>query len=142
MTARNSISLNRQAAYFPWGAGCLVIAGIVHLVSVLVLPRLASKDAFARISALAPPAQLTLIPRLTPGTELFPFGDPAMALGVCRYNLAAAPLRVSANIGNDSLLSISFHDRYGRIFYAMTDRAATRGHIEAVIVTQQQLETL
>lgn len=142
MTARNSISLNRQAAYFPWGAGCLVIAGIVHLVSVLALPRLAGKDAFTRISALAPPAQITLIPRLAPGAELFPFGDPAMARGVCRYNLAAAPLRVSANVGNDSLLSISFHDRYGRIFYAMTDRAASRGHIEAVIVTPGQRDTL
>lgn len=142
MTLPDRKALDRQAAYFPWGAGCLVIAGIVHLASVLALPRLASKDAFARISALAQPAQITLIPRFSPGAELFPFEDPAMALGVCRYDLAAAPLRLSTNVGNDGLLSISFHDRYGRVYYAMTDRAAARGRIEAVIVTQKQLAIL
>ena len=139
---QNRRSLHRQSAYFPYVAGCLVIAGIVHLVSVLAMPALASKDAFARISALAGLNQITAIPRFQPGAELFPFLDPAMALGVCRYDLAAAPLRLSVGVANDSLLSISFHDRYGRVYYAMTDRAAVRGRIEAVIVTQKQLEEL
>lgn len=138
----NRRNLHRQAAYFPYVAGCLVIAGIVHLVSVLAMPALASKDAFARISALAGLNQITIIPRFQPGAELFPFFDPAMALGVCRYDLAAAPLRLSVGVANDSLLLISFHDRYGRVYYAMTDRAAVRGRIEAVIVTQKQLEEL
>ena len=138
----NRRNLQRQAAYFPYVAGCLVIAGIVHLVSVLAMPALASKDAFARISALAGLNQITIIPRFQPGAELFPFFDPAMALGVCRYDLAAAPLRLSVGVANDSLLLISFHDRFGRVYYAMTDRAAVRGRIEAVIVTQKQLEEL
>ena len=128
--------------YFPWAAGCLVIAGIVHIVSVLMMPRLAPQDAFSRIRAIAPAGSLTILPRSAPRAEILPFNDPAMAQAVCRYDLDDGPFRISASIAQDSLLSMSFHDRYGIVFYAMTDRAAVRGKIEAVVVTASQKEAL
>ncbi len=130
------------ANYFPWLGGFFVIAGIVHIASVLILPRFAPADAFARIAAAAPAGQLTILPRAEPHKELVPFNDPAMADAVCRYDLASGPFRISVNLTSDSLLSMSFHDRYGIVFYAMTDRAAVRGRIEAVVVTARQKEAL
>ena len=37
-----------------WLLGALLLAGIVHLATVLLLPRMASQDAYARVSAIAP----------------------------------------------------------------------------------------
>ena len=137
------MSLARDnATYFPYIGGALVLAGIVHIASVLAMPRLAAKDAFARIVELAPLNELTLLPRPTPGNEPIAMADPAVATAVCRYNLAQAPFRISVGVNSDSLLSISFHDRYGHVFYALTDRAAVRGQIEAVVVNAAQKDAL
>ena len=131
-----------RSGYFPWLGGCLVIGGIVHIASVLAMPRLAPGDAFARIAALAPANTFARLPKVAPGTEIMPFNDPAMASGACRFDISDAPLRVSIAVNGDSLMAISFHDRYGRVFYSMTDRAAVRGQIEAVIVTATQKDVL
>ena len=128
--------------YFPWFAACLVLAGIVHLVSILLIPALASRDAFARLSALAPANRLVLLPPALPGQEVVPLSDPQTAMGVCRYDLREGPLRLQAAVAGDSLLAISFHQRRGQVFYAVTDRAAVRGRIDVVLVTQGQLDAL
>ena len=128
--------------YFPWTGGILVLAGIVHIASVLAMDRLAPRDAFARIAAMAALNQLVVLPRPQPGEEVLPFNDPAIATGICRYDIRRAPFRLTASITGDSLLSISFHDRYGRVYYSLTDRAAVRGKIEAVIVNAAQKEAL
>lgn len=131
-----------SAHYFPWTGGVLVLAGIVHIASVLAMHRLAPKDAFARIKAVAGLNQLMLLPRPQPGAEAVPFNDPAVVTGICRYDIRSAPFRLSASVSGDRLLSISFHDRYGRTYYALTDRAAVRGKIEAVIVSAEQKAAL
>ena len=50
-----------KGGYFPYFTGVLVIAGIVHVASVLAIPRLAPKDAFARIATLARLNEITLL---------------------------------------------------------------------------------
>ena len=130
------------AGYFPWLAGMFIIAGIVHIVSVLALPSLAAKDAFARLAAIAPAGKLVLLPDAAPGREIVPFNDAQTAIAVCRYDLAAGPLRLKATIAGDSLLSFAFHQKQGLVFYSMTDRAAVRGRIDIVVATPAQIEAL
>jgi len=38
--------------------------------------------------------------------------------------------------------SLSFHTRRGSIFYAITDKAATHGVLEALVLTEDQLRAL
>ena len=128
--------------YFPWMAGVLVLAGIVHIVSVLALPYMAARDAFGRLAAVAAVNQLTMLPKPEHGKEIAPFGDPALVTAVCRYDISETPFRLSAVVSGESLVLISFHDRFGKVFYSLTDRAAVRGRIEAVVVTAGQKEAL
>ena len=51
-------------------------------------------------------------------------------------------MRVKAPVGRAGFASLSFHSRRGAVFYALTDRAATHGLMEAVIVTPAQLRVL
>ena len=51
-------------------------------------------------------------------------------------------MRVKAPVGRAGFASLSFHSRRGAVFYALTDRAATHGRMEAVIVTPAQLRVL
>jgi uncharacterized membrane protein len=125
-----------------FAAATLVIAALVHFCIVLIIPTVAARDAFARLAELGPSGVTTLLPRAAPGERRFPWDDPALAGAFCRFDLANGPVRVKAATGRAGFASLSFHTRHGAVFYALTDRAATRGRMEAVIVSPAQLRVL
>jgi uncharacterized membrane protein len=109
---------------------------------VLLVPVVATHDAFARLADLGPAGTTTPLPRAGPDERRFPWGDPALAAAFCRFDLSAGPIRVKAPVGRAGFASLSFHTRRGAVFYALTDRAATHGRMEAVIATPAQLRQL
>ncbi len=126
--------------FLPWLMATLMIGGIVHIVSILAMPRLAPMNSFARIAALTPLHQTILLPRMTPQQIFAPFEDPAMAVGACRFDLGEGALRLRATLSPDDLMLFSFHGRNGQAFYSMTDRGAARGKLDVLILTQPQLD--
>jgi uncharacterized membrane protein len=119
----------------------LILGGIVHLVSVLALPSLATRNADTRLAALAGRHELAIVPAAAEGQQTVPFRDPATALAICRFDLGNGPVRVKASPGG-AFMAIAFHAPTGGVFYALTDRSAARGTMEALIVTQAQLDAL
>lgn len=123
----------------PWALAALCIAGITHLASILLMPAVAPRDSYARLAPYFAGAGLHPLPLAEPGQELLPFLDPAFAYAVCGYELGAGPLRLRASFAAAPLISLSFHSRRGLIYYSFTDRAASRGKIEVVVLTSAQL---
>jgi uncharacterized membrane protein len=121
-------------------AGVLCVAGLVHIVSILVMPHVAAHDAYQRFAALAKPGKTTLLPQAQPGREIAPFADPALSQAVCLYDLTDGPLHVHADLPDNRLLTISFRTRTGEVFYSMTDRASLHGTIDVTIMTQTELD--
>jgi uncharacterized membrane protein len=134
--------LDRLLGALPFLFGAMIIAGIVHIMSILAMPRLAPRDAYARIAALAPFARMTPLPRIEPGQEFAPFEDPAMVAAACRYDLDRGPLRLRGSFVGDALVLLSFHARFGDVFYSVTDRSATRGGLDIHVLTSDQLATI
>ena len=122
-------------------AATAILAALVHLVVVLVAPLVAAHDAFARLAPLGPLNETVALPRAGPAEKMLPYADPAVAMAICRYDLASGPIRVRAPAGR-AFASISFHTRRGLAFYALTDKAATRGVIDAVLGTPEELRAL
>jgi uncharacterized membrane protein len=120
-----------------WLLGAVLLGGIVHLATVLVLPRLASQDAYARMSVIAPVNSVIAVPPPTPEKALMPFMDPAFAVSVCRYDLARGPLKFSVPI-SPAYTSVSFYTRADVPYYAINDRAAGRRVIELDLMTAAQ----
>ena len=50
--------------------------------------------------------------------------------------------RARGPLSQPGFASLSFHSRRGVIFYALTDRAAAKGRMDALIVTQEQMRAL
>jgi uncharacterized membrane protein len=134
--------LDRFFAGLLWLLGTLFVAGSVHIVAIFALPDFEEKAAFTRVSALGKPAQLTLLARLGPGVGFAPFSDPAMAQGVCLFDLSQGPLRVHGDVDADRMITLSFRTPAGRIFYSMSDRAAQHGKIDVLVLSAEQLESL
>jgi uncharacterized membrane protein len=109
----------------------------VHLSTVLLLPKLASQDAYARVSAIAPVNSVIAIPSPSPDEAVMPFMDPAFAVSVCRYDLSRGPLKFSVPI-SQAYTSVSFYTRADVAYYAINDRAAGRRVIELDLMTSAQ----
>jgi uncharacterized membrane protein len=119
----------------------LLLGGIVHLVTMLVLPRTATQDAYARLAPTADINTMTPVPPASPQNTAIPYTDPAFAAAVCRYDLADGPIKFSAPISN-AYTSVSFYTRNGVAYYAINDRAAGRRVIELTLMTTEQREQL
>jgi uncharacterized membrane protein len=120
-----------------WILGAVLLGGIVHLATVLLLPSLATQDAYARVAAIAPVNAVVPVPPPTPEKAVMPFMDPAFATSVCRYDLSRGPLKFSVPI-SQAYTSVSFYTRSDVAYYAINDRAAGRRVIELDLMTAAQ----
>ena len=120
-----------------WILAGTLLGGIVHLVAVLMLPRTATQDAYSRLSPIAPVNAVAPVPEPTPQNAVLPFMDPAFASAVCRYDLAAGPIKLTVPI-SPAYTSVSFYTRRGVAYYAINDRSAGRRQIELQLMTAAQ----
>jgi uncharacterized membrane protein len=118
-----------------------LLGGIVHLASVLLLPSLASGDAYTRLAPIAAVNAVTPLPPPSPGAALMPFMDPAFVTAVCRYDLSYGPLKFSVPT-SPAYTAVSFYTRTNVAFYAINDRAAGRRAIELDLMTTEQRDEL
>jgi uncharacterized membrane protein len=119
-----------------------IIAGvllglIVHLVAVLALPRIATQDAYSRLTPLTKLNAVTQFAVADPSNAPMPFMDPAFALAICRYDLSAGPIKLTVPV-SQAYTSVSFYTRNEVAYYAINDRSAGRRVIELDLMTEAQ----
>jgi uncharacterized membrane protein len=102
----------------------VLLGAIVHLVSVLALPRIATQDAYSRLAPITKLNAVTPLPQPDPSSELLPFMDPAFAAAVCRYDLSGGPIKLTVPVS--------------QAYYAINDRSAGRKVIELDLMTEAQ----
>ncbi len=117
--------------------GGALLGGIVHLATVIILPRTATQDAYARLTSIAPLNTVVALPVPSPDKAVMPFMDPAFASAVCRYDLSKGPLKLTVPV-SPAYTSVSFYTRYDVAYYAINDRAAGRRVIELDLMTSAQ----
>jgi uncharacterized membrane protein len=117
--------------------GGVLLGGIVHLVSVLALPRIATQDAYSRLTPLTKLNAVTGLPLAGPNSAPMPFMDPAFAIAICRYDLSTGPIKLAVPV-SQAYTSVSFYTRSDVAYYAINDRSAGRRVIELDLMTEAQ----
>jgi uncharacterized membrane protein len=117
--------------------GGALLGGIVHLATIIILPRTATQDAYSRLSPTSPVDTVAAIAAPTPQSAAMPFMDPAFASAVCRYDLSKGPLKLSVPVSL-AYTSVSFYTHNDVAYYAINDRAAGRRVIELNLMTVEQ----
>ena len=92
--------------------GGALLGGIVHLATVIIMPRTATQDAYSRLTPIAPVNTVTALPAPAPDTALMPFMDPAFASAVCRYDLSQGSLKLTVPV---SLAYTSTPEQHGNL---------------------------
>jgi uncharacterized membrane protein len=115
----------------------VLLGGVVHLVSVLALPRLATQDAYSRLTPTTNLNAVTPLPLTDPSSEPMPFMDPAFAVAICRYDLSGGSIKLTVPV-SQAYTSVSFYTRNEIAYYAINDRSAGRKVIELDLMTEAQ----
>jgi uncharacterized membrane protein len=115
----------------------VVLGAVVHLVSVLALPRIATQDAYSRLTPLTKLNAVSQLPLAEPSNAPMPFLDPAFAVAICRYDLSGGPIKLAVPV-SQSYTSVSFYTRSEIAYYAINDRSAGRKVIELDLMTEAQ----
>src|ERR1051325_6535522 len=117
--------------------GGALLGGIVHLATIIILPRTATQDAYSRLTAIAPVNAVASLPEPTPDKAVMPLMDPAFASAVCRYDLSQGPMKLTVPVGL-AYTSVSFYTYHDIAYYAINDRSAGRRAIELDLMTAAQ----
>lgn len=115
----------------------VLLGGVVHLVSVLALPRIASQNAYSRLTPTTKLNAVTQLPLADPANSPMPFMDPAFAMAICRYDLSGGPIKLRVPV-SQAYTSVSFYTRNEVAYYAINDRSAGRKVIELDLMTEAQ----
>ena len=124
-----------------WFLGALFLAGIVHIVTVMGVPRFAVADPWRQIGALAADEVFTRLPRPGSGEKTLAGLDPAMVHAVCRFSLDRGPMRIRAETA-DAYWSLSLYDRSGLWVWGVDNRAAEQKPIDILVAPNVQVAQL
>jgi uncharacterized membrane protein len=120
-----------------WVLGAVLLGGIVHLATVLALPRAANQDAYSRLLPLTKVNAVVPMPTPTAAASVMPFMDPAFTAAVCRYDLTDGIIKLNVPL-SQAYTSVTFYTRNSVAYYAIDDRAAGRRAIELDLMTADQ----
>jgi uncharacterized membrane protein len=112
--------------WFLWLLGGILLGGVVHLSTVLALPRTAAHDAYARLLPITPVNKVVPLP--TTEAAVMPFMDPAFATAICRYDLSRGALKLTAPI-SQAYTAVSFlYTIRDCVLRHQRSRGRTQGH--------------
>ncbi len=121
--------------------GGLMLAGIIHIVTVLLVPYYATNDAWAELRRFGRAGTFHTLPLAEAGSEPLAALDPRMLHAVCRFSLEDGPVRITATLPRD-FWSLAIFDRRGRNAYSINDRSADGADLDLAVITPVQMAQL
>ena len=101
--------------------GGVLLGLVVHIVVILILPRIAENPAYTRVAAIEALNRTTLIAVPGPGEPNPLQLDPAMSYALCKLELAAGPGEVTGTLPL-AFWSVAVYDSAGTVLYSTTNR--------------------
>ena len=120
----------------------LVMAGIVHILIVLLVPSYAERDAWGTLAENGEPWSFSIVSSPdAPNEGLLPLVDPSFGVAACRFDLSQAPLVVET-AGDVPYWSVALFDRQGQNIYSFNDRTAIGRRLFMIVVDPVQMARL
>jgi uncharacterized membrane protein len=124
-----------------WLFGGVVLGGIIHIVVILTLPRLAEETVWTRVAALDAANRMVILPQVEAG-QPNPLGlDPALIYGLCSIDLADGPAYLSGVLP-DAFWSVALYNEAGIVTYSTTNRDGIGQILEVGIFNAAQTRLL
>jgi len=124
-----------------WLLGVVMIAGIVHIVTVIGVPYHAVHEPWDELAAYGPNDTFVRLPRTGPGVKTLPGLDPAMVQTVCRFSLDKGPVRIKV-APPEVYWSLSLYDRHGLHVWGLDNRASGQRSVDLLVASDTHVAQL
>lgn len=122
-----------------WIVGGLLLAALVHLSVILLVPSLASTDAWTRLGLFEVGTGFQILPAPSPEQSPIRLADPATAIAICRYDLDdTGPIKITGRL-QVAYWGLSIHNRQGFVFYAINDRSIGDRPLELRVMSPEDI---
>lgn len=135
--ARRRSSSGRFLGWAALGLTILLVAGIVHVVTVFLVPLYVPADGWTRLARLSATEGFAVLEDKERRRPAIPGLDPLFIHAACRVGLsdAAAQLKLRAA---DRFWSLALFAPSGVIVFSLNDRTAIAGELDMLVVTPEQ----
>ena len=121
-----------------WLVAVLAVAAVVHIASVIALPRLIMWRTMSAIAHRTGLNKMAHAPRPTSASRGIVRPSPDLLYSTCVFAVGAGPVRVHASGMPDTYWSVSLFDAATDNFFVINDRQAKNGSVDFVIVGPRQ----
>lgn len=124
-----------------WVLAGAMLGGLIHLVVILTLPGMATRDLWHRLAALEAVETFKVLEDIAPGAPN-PLGlDPELVYGLCQLDLRDGPGIVNGQLPL-AFWSVAVFNRQGHVIYATTNRSGSGEAIDMGIFNPVQTRLL
>lgn len=121
-----------------WVIGCILVAGIVHILAVFYLPFLATETVVTRLAEGTSVNRLYIVkPEGQLKNPIIPFLAPDIRYAFCHFDLSSGPLHVRAPLPSPEW-SIAISNPYGDNFYTVTSAELKRPFVQLLVTHGEQ----
>ncbi|UJW85503.1 DUF1254 domain-containing protein [Devosia sp. SL43] len=124
-----------------WLLGGVVLGGIIHIIVILTLPRLADETVLTRIAAFDAANRMVILPQVEAGQPNPLSLDPDLIYGLCVIDLASGPAYLSGVLP-DAFWSVALYNEAGIVIYSTTNRDGIGQILELGIFNAAQTRLL
>jgi uncharacterized membrane protein len=125
--------LRRLLERWPVVAAALLAAGIVHIITIFLLPQVYRTDAFRRLAPTLPVNAFVIFPTARPRAQVLPFQLPDSRYAICRFDLGSGPVIVRASLTEPGW-TLSAYTASGETFYALPASEQRRLNLTLLIM--------
>ena len=100
-------------------ASALVLAGIVHICTTMLLPTLYRSDAYNRLARNLPIDTFVILPQAQPKAQVLPFQTPDMRYAICSFDVEKGPISIRAVLPEPGW-NVGLYTPAGETFYAFS----------------------
>jgi uncharacterized membrane protein len=117
--------------------GVLLLAGAVHICTILLIPTVAESDGWSRLASFAAGEEFAEISTGRATQRNVAGLDPLFVNAACRLQLADAPVEIVVP-ASERLWSLALYDPQGTIIFSLNDRTAVEGQLDMIVATPSQ----
>jgi uncharacterized membrane protein len=119
------------------GLAILLVAGIVHIVTIFLVPKYVPADGWTRLADQSSTDRFTILEDQERNRPVVPGLDPLFVHASCRLDLSEAPAQLTL-IAPDRFWSLALFDPRGVIVFSLNDRTALGGELHMLVATPAQ----
>lgn len=119
------------------GLTILLVAGIVHIVTIFLVPQYVPADGWTRLARLSATESYTVLEDRTRQRPAVPGLDPLFVHAACRLDLSESPAHLTLQ-APDRFWSLALFEPGGVIVFSLNDRTSSAGELHMLVVAPAQ----